>query len=78
MSDKNATEIVIAAVIGSLSLMLALAWNDSAKVIIEKYVASKDGNTIKANLIYTLAVTIFVVAVILAIQKRENLKKLIK
>lgn len=78
MSEKNSSEIIVAAIIGAFSLMMALAWNDTAKVVIEKYVTSKSGDSVRANVIYTLVVTAFAVVVILALQKRENLIKMVK
>lgn len=68
-------EIIVGALVGALSLMLALVWNDAAQRFIQQYFAVDSNDGVKASVIYALIVSVAVVLLLYLIQRRDALLK---
>lgn len=63
-SDQQvAVNLIVSFIVGAFTFAAALAWNNMIQTVIKKYI--DNDNTVRASVIYTLAVTILAIIVIL-------------
>lgn len=64
---KDFVEKFATLIIGAFSLLAALAWNDTVKVFIQRYISP--GSGLKSMLLYSIIITIIAVVVSIYIGK---------
>ncbi len=60
MSSSSTKTLLLTTITASFSFILGLAWNNLVQYSIDKYV-KKGTNTLKAQIIYTIIVTLMVI-----------------